>query len=66
MLFIPAFDLTNPAYPDGLAQLDKEPARTAGFLRIEQIFKPLGFATRIVDSHARERERQRETERERV
>ncbi|MBR4831837.1 MAG: hypothetical protein IKZ97_04345, partial [Butyrivibrio sp.] len=49
VLFIPAFDLTNPAYPDGLAQLDKEPARTAGFLRIEQIFKPLGFATRIVE-----------------
>ncbi|MBR4669102.1 MAG: hypothetical protein IKO84_00730 [Butyrivibrio sp.] len=49
VLFIPAFDISAPAYQDGLDMLDKEPAKTAGFLRIEQLFKPLGFATNIIE-----------------
>ncbi|MCR4849885.1 MAG: hypothetical protein K5870_01370 [Lachnospiraceae bacterium] len=49
VLYIPAFDIADPAYKEGLAMLDKEPARTAGFLRLEQLFKPLGFASTIID-----------------
>lgn len=49
ILFIPAFDLNAPAYATGLQALDREPAHTAGFLRIEQLFRPLGFATKTVD-----------------
>ena len=49
ILFIPTFDISDPAYKQGLDMLDKEPAKTAGFLRIEQLFKPLGFAVKIED-----------------
>ncbi|RKM56459.1 hypothetical protein D6853_06640 [Butyrivibrio sp. X503] len=54
VLFIPAFDISAPAYQDGLDMLDKEPAKTAGFLRIEQLFKPLGFATNIIEEEEAE------------
>ncbi len=54
VLFIPAFDISAPAYKDGLDMLDKEPAKTAGFLRIEQLFKPLGFATNIIEEEEAE------------
>ncbi|RKM54097.1 hypothetical protein D6853_14255 [Butyrivibrio sp. X503] len=49
VMFIPAFDLVAPAYAEGLDTLDKEPAHTAGFLRITQIFEKLGFATKVVE-----------------
>ena len=49
VLFIPAFDLNAPAYAEGLEVLDKEPAHTAGFLRIKDIFVKLGFAAKVVE-----------------
>ncbi|RKM56954.1 hypothetical protein D6856_14350 [Butyrivibrio sp. XB500-5] len=49
VMFIPAFDLVAPAYAEGLEVLNNEPAHTAGFLRITQIFEKLGFATKVVE-----------------
>lgn len=49
VMFIPAFDLVAPAYAEGLEVLNDEPAHTAGFLRITQIFEKLGFATKVVE-----------------
>ncbi len=54
ILFIPAFDLNAPAYAEGLETLAKEPAHTAGFLRIKDIFVKLGFATKVVEEEAAE------------
>ena len=49
VLYIPAFDISDPAYREGLEMLNKEPSGTAGFLRLEQLFKPLGFVSTIID-----------------
>lgn len=54
ILFIPAFDLNAPAYAEGLETLAKEPAHTAGFFRIKDIFVKLGFATKVVEEGAAE------------
>ncbi|RKM56950.1 hypothetical protein D6856_14330 [Butyrivibrio sp. XB500-5] len=54
VLTIPAFDTTSPAYAEGLEVLDKEPAKTAGFLRIKDIFKALKFDAKIVEVQTEE------------
>lgn len=43
-----------PAYAEGLETLAKEPAHTAGFFRIKDIFVKLGFATKVVEEEAAE------------
>ena len=54
VLFIPAFDVTAPAYAEGLKTLEKEPSKTAGFYRIKDIFKDLKFDAKIVETPVEE------------
>ena len=54
VMYIPAFDLVAPAYTEGLETLSKEPGKTAGFLRITQIFEKVGFATKVVEEQPAE------------
>ncbi|WP_147367778.1 hypothetical protein [Butyrivibrio sp. X503] len=50
VMTIPAFDTTSPAYAEGLEVLDKEPSKTAGFLRIKDIFAALKFDAKAVEA----------------